>query len=225
MSLTSFINEKLKINKEYTEVHTEKPTTTRDLRKIIENRIDEQGLGTIKEPINLNDIDVSEINDLEDIFYYIGMNYKIKAIDISDWNVSHVTSFKSMFAECSHLQYVGDLSRWNVSECTNFASMFIDCKFLKNIGDISRWKMTKANDIHSMFSGCKRLENIGDAGQWDVSNVKDFNFIFKNCETLKPIDLNNWKINNDVTGKNVRMIISGTSGWKMPDWYFDVRKK
>ena len=225
MSLTSFINEKLKINKEYTEVHTEKPTTTRDLRKIIENRIDEQGLGTIKEPINLNDIDVSEINDLEDIFYYIGMNYKIKAIDISDWNVSHVTSFKSMFAECSYLQYVGDLSRWNVSECTNFASMFIDCKFLKNIGDISRWKMTKANDIHSMFSGCKRLENIGDAGQWDVSNVKDFNFIFKNCETLKPIDLNNWKINNDVTGKNVRMIISGTSGWKMPDWYFDVRKK
>ena len=225
MSLQSFINEKLKINKEYTEVHTETPATARDLRKIIEDRLDEQGLGTVKEPINLNDIDVSEIDNLENIFYYIGMNYKIKAIDISDWDVSHATSFRSMFAECSHLQYVGDLSRWDVSKGTSFASMFIDCKFLKNIGDVSKWKMTNANDVHSMFSGCKRLENIGDAGQWDVSNVKDFNFIFKDCEKLKPIDLNNWKIHNDVTGQNITMLISGTSGWKMPGWFFDVRKR
>ena len=225
MSLTSFINERLQINKEYTEVHTEKPATARDLRQIIKDRIDKQGPGTIKEPINLNDIDVSEIDDFTQLFWYIGYSYKIKAIDISDWDVSHVTSFKSMFAECSQLQYVGDLSRWDVSECSNFASMFNDCKFLRNIGDISKWKLTKANDIHSMFNGCKRLENIGDVGQWDVSHVRNFNFIFKGCEKLKPIDLNNWKIHNDVTGQNIKMIISGTSGWKMPDWFFEVRKR
>lgn len=225
MSLSSFINEKLKINKDYKEAYSQKPATAKDLRKIIEDRLEKQGCGTIKEPINLNDIDVSEIDNLENVFYYIGMSYKIKAIDISDWDVSHVTSFKSMFADCSSLQYVGNLSKWDVSECTNFTAMFNDCKFLKNIGDISKWKMTKANDVHSMFSGCKRLENIGDVGQWDVSNVKDFSFIFESCEKLKPIDLNNWKIHNDVTGKNVRMLISGTSGWKMPKWYFDVRKR
>lgn len=225
MSLTSFINERLKINKEYVDVHTEKPTTARNLEQIIKNRFDKLGTGTIKEPIDLNDIDVSEIDDFTQLFCYIGFNYKIKAIDISDWDVSHVTSFRSMFAECSHLQYVGDLSRWDVSEGTNFSSMFMNCKFLKNIGDVSKWKMTKADDVNSMFCGCKRLENIGDAGQWDVSHVKNFNFIFRDCEKLKPIDLNHWKIHNDVTGKNIKMIISGTSGWKMPDWFFDVRKR
>ena len=49
--------------------------------------------------------------------------------------------------------------------------------------------------------------------------------MFKGCEKLKPIDLNNWKIHNDVTGQNIRMIISGTSGWKMPAWYSEVRKR
>lgn len=225
MSLTSFINERLKINKEYVDVHTEKPTTARNLEQIIKNRFDKLGTGTIKEPINLNDIDVSEIDDFTQLFCYIGFNYKIKAIDISDWDVSHVTSFRSMFAECSSLQYVGDLSRWNVSECSNFASMFDGCKFLKNIGDISKWKMTKADDVNSMFSGCKRLENIGDISQWDVSQVRNFNFMFKECEKLKPIDLNKWKIHNDVTGKNIKMFISGTNGWKLPDWFFDVRKR
>lgn len=225
MSLTSFINERLQINKDYKEVYSQKPETARDLRKIIEDRLDEQGLGTVKEPINLNDIDVSKIDNLENVFYYIGMNYKIKYIDISNWDVSHVTSFKSMFANCSSLQYVGDLSRWNVSEGTDFAAMFINCKFLKNIGDISNWEMTKANDIHSMFSECKRLNDIGDVGLWDVSNVRNFNFIFKGCEKLKPIDLNGWKIHNDVTGQNIKMLISGTNGWKMPDWFFEVRKR
>lgn len=224
MLLTSFIKEKLKVNKEYVEVHTEKPENIKELRKIIDARIEEHGPGTVKEPIDLNDIDVSEIDNLDYLFYG-GITYNIKAIDISDWDVSNVTSFKSMFEGCSHLQYVGDLSRWNVSEGTNFSSMFMNCKFLKNIGDVSKWKMSKANDVHSMFCGCKRLENIGDAGQWDVSNVKDFTFIFRDCEKLRPIDLNHWKIHNDVTGKNVRMIISGTSGWKMPDWFFDVRKR
>ena len=80
MSLTLFINEQLKINKDYKEAYSQKPATTRDLRKIIEERLDKQGNGTIKEPINLNDIDVSEIDNLENIFYYIGMNYYSKLI-------------------------------------------------------------------------------------------------------------------------------------------------
>ena len=37
MSLTSFINEKLKDNKEYVEVHTEKPENIKELRKISPN--------------------------------------------------------------------------------------------------------------------------------------------------------------------------------------------
>ena len=57
MSLTSFIKEKLKVNKEYVEVHTEKPENIKELRKIINDRIEEQGPGTLKEPVDLNDID------------------------------------------------------------------------------------------------------------------------------------------------------------------------
>ena len=147
-----------------------------------------------------------------------------KGFSISDIDTSKVINFESMFSGCTNMKTL-KVDNWDTRKGTFMTNMFMNCKFLKNIGDVSKWKMSKANDVHSMFCGCKRLENIGDAGQWDVSNVKDFTFIFRDCEKLRPIDLNHWKIHNDVTGKNVRMIISGTSGWKMPDWFFDVRKR
>jgi surface protein len=229
MSLTSFINERLQINKDYAEPYVDHPKDKHELIEILKKRFEGQQESSEKNPINLNDIDVSNVQDLSSAFYYTDYYYanygKIKYIDISNWNVSNVLDFSNMFNECSSIHYIGDLSNWDVSSGTNFYNMFNGCKMLKNIGDLSNWKMTNANDIHSMFSGCKRLENIGDAGRWDVSNVRNFNFIFKGCEKLKPINLNNWKIHNDVTGQNIRMIISGTSGWKMPDWFFDVRKR
>ena len=50
MSLSTFIKERLKVNKEYVDVHTEQPENIKELRKIIDDRIEEQGAGTLKEP-------------------------------------------------------------------------------------------------------------------------------------------------------------------------------
>ena len=60
-SLTNYINEKLIVNKNY-KPYTYAPKSFDELRKIIEDRYDELGPGTKQDPIDFNDIDVSNLD-------------------------------------------------------------------------------------------------------------------------------------------------------------------
>ena len=54
--------------------------------------------------------------------------------DISNWNVSKVTSMIDMFAESEFNQ---DISNWNVSHVKNFCDIFMHSKFNQ---DLTSWK-------------------------------------------------------------------------------------
>ena len=97
-SLTNYINEKLIVNKNY-KPYTYAPKSFDELRKIIEDRYDKLGPGTEQNPIDFNDIDVSNI----DSFYNCNENKGIfsrtdfKYIDISYWDVSNIKYMSYMF--------------------------------------------------------------------------------------------------------------------------------
>ena len=191
LSLPKRIDEKIKINKDYSEEenYSVAPESLFELIKIIEDRINKQGPGTEKNPIDLNDIDVRKIENLHGVFNYI--NNKIVAVDVSDWDVSNAKALNSLFLGCKFLKYVGDLSGWNVEN---------------------------VNDMHFMFSGCSRLRSIGNLSYWDVRNVTNFNSMFKGCEKLKDPNIDGWRVNSSLTKNDAKLIISGTTGWKMPSW-------
>ena len=89
-TLNQYIKEKLIINKDY---HDNKIVvkSSDELRKIIEQRYEEYGPGTKQNPIDFNDIDVSNIDSFcndKDTGIFDGMDFKY--IDISDWDVSNV---------------------------------------------------------------------------------------------------------------------------------------
>ena len=82
--LSTYIKEKLIINKDY---HDNKIVVKSfdDLRKIIEDRYDKLGPGTEQNPIDFNDIDVSNLDSFcgqYDKGLFEGT--KFKYIDISD---------------------------------------------------------------------------------------------------------------------------------------------
>ena len=58
-----------------------------ELRKVIRQRIEEQGLNC-----NLNDIDVSRVDDMSSLFTWSKFDG-----DISEWDVSNVKNMNSMF--------------------------------------------------------------------------------------------------------------------------------
>ena len=153
-SLNQYIKEKLIINKDYHD-NTIVVKSFDELRKIIEDRYDKLGSGTEQDPIDFNDVDVSNLNS----FCYnrvtgIFEETYFKYIDISYWDVSNVKSMRGMFWGCLELKSVGDLSNWDVSKVTDMWGMFYQCEKLKSVGDISKWDVS--NVIHStyMFEKC-----------------------------------------------------------------------
>ena len=187
--LNKYIQEKLIINKDYHD-NMIVVKSFDELRKIIEDRYDKLGAGTKQDPIDFNDIDVSNIdsfcdNDDNGLFE----KTKFKYIDISDWDTSSVTNMLSMFYKCNELKSVGDISYWDVSNVTNMAYMFTGCTNLNQ--DISDWSVSLVTDMSYMFFGCEKFNQ--DISKWDVSKVADMCGMFKSCRSFNQ-DLSKWNI-------------------------------
>ena len=193
-TLNQYIKEKLIVNKDYRD-NTIVVKSFKELRKIIEDRYDKLGPGTEQDPIDFNDIDVSNI----DSFYNRNIDKGIfsrtdfKYIDISYWDVSNVTDMSYMFFECEELESVGDLSNWDVSSVMSTHSVFSYCIKLKSFGDISVWDVSNVNDMGNMFECCESFNQ--DLSSWNISNVTDMDFMFYGCKSFNQ-DISNWNVSN-----------------------------
>ena len=138
-SLVQFIKEKLIIKKRNNK-YNYFPKTKEELKDIIKQRIKEEG-----NEVNLNDIDVSNITDMSNLFegtYFNG--------DISEWDVSNVIDMGYMFSECKVFNQ--DISNWDVSNVTNMSHMFSECKAFNK--DISNWDVSNVINMYGMFNNC-----------------------------------------------------------------------
>ena len=113
-SLKSYIQEKLIIKKSNNYKYF--PETNKELKDIIKQRIKQEG-----NEVDLNDIDVSKITDMSNLFEGTAFNG-----DISNWDVSNVTNMNSMFSWC--VAFNQDISNWDVSKVINNYRMFNSCK-------------------------------------------------------------------------------------------------
>ena len=186
-----YIIEKLKINKDSNnkpEYHYH-PEKLSELIELLIKLVNKRGSDA-----DLNDVDVSRITDMSDLFHRVNhlSKYKIQFIDISKWDVSNVEDFESMFERCSN--FTSDLLRWDFSSAKNVNFMFLNCsKFNSEVGE---WKFNpELTNMLRMFDGCESFEG-DELDQWDVSNIKDFRKTFLRCKSLHPFNnLNNWKLN------------------------------
>ena len=152
-NLNQYIQEKLIINKDYSDGKMYHPKSFDELRKIILDRYEKLGAGTKRNPIDFNDIDVSDLDSFcgeHDKGLFEGT--KFKHIDISDWDVSNVTNMTRMFCWCKELESIGDISKWDVSKVNSMIHMFFDCKKFNQ--DISNWDVSNVMGRVGMFYGC-----------------------------------------------------------------------
>ena len=192
-TLGQHLNEKLIINKDYHD-NAIVVKSFDELRKIIKDRYDKLGAGTEQDPIDFNDVDVSNIdsfcNDKEEGIFE---ETKFKHIDISDWNVSNVTDMHYMFSDCEELESVGDISKWDVSSVTNMSYMFCGCKKLKSVVDISKWDVSNVTNMEFMFNSCNNFNQ--DLSGWNVSKVIYMGGMFYDCKSFNQ-DISKWNVSN-----------------------------
>ena len=146
------------------------PKTKEELKDLIKKLIEERGNWA-----SLNDIDVSQITDMSELFY----KSQFKGT-ISDWNVSNVKDMHSMFEDS---QFNDDLSKWDVSNVEDMSRMFWNSKFN---GDISSWNTSKVRNLSgstAMRLNCWRLKAEKIA---QLPKIIENNFI----ESTNKIDFN-----------------------------------
>ena len=114
-SLPQFIQEKLIIKKNKSTNYNYFPESKEELQDIILKRIKEEG-----NEVDLNDIDVSNITDMSNLFNETNFNG-----DISKWDVLNVTNMYSMFYGCE--SFNKDISNWDVSNVSNKKKIFRYC--------------------------------------------------------------------------------------------------
>ena len=191
--IREYISEKLIIDKNYV-IYNYSPKRPQELRRIIIERYNEQGPGTKDEPIDFNDIDVSEMTTFFDDTTPF-RNTEFRYIDVSDWDVSNCTDFRSLFGYCERLVSVGDLSNWNMSKATRINAMFTHCTKLKQVGDLGKWNIHNIEWCCAMFIECESISYIGDLSNWDLSTADNVFEMFYGCKNLKDIgDISKWKI-------------------------------
>ena len=144
--LTTYIVEKLKINKDSNKYHYH-PKDKDELIDLLNKLIKERGNNA-----DLNDIDTSKITNMSGLFLNSDFNG-----DISEWDVSNVTNMLLMFDDS---KFDGDLSKWNVSKVTNMSSMFARSSFSGKNGDISSWDVSNVKNLNkTIFKKCPLEKN------------------------------------------------------------------
>lgn len=177
------------------------PLYWEELRNIIEDRYNKQGAGTAKNPIDFNDIDISNIYSVvyygPNTAYGLFEDMKFQYIDVSNWDVSNIRTFSRMFRNCTHLQKI----------------------------DLSSWKTTNVKYLNYMFMDCFELREV-NLSNWEASNITEMKYMFESCENLrKIIGMDNWNINNDILEDRYKTnkMFDGTPMGIEPKWYSKIR--
>ena len=61
-----------------------------------------------------------------------------------------------MFSECP--EFDCDLSNWNISKVTSMRHMFEECENFKGKG-LEKWNVSNVNYMNYIFDGCTSLKN------------------------------------------------------------------
>ena len=118
--------------------------TKEKLQKYIKSEIKKQG-----EHVVIQNIDVSRIEDLSDLFRDITDG--VKTLDLSGWKTSNVKDMSWMFGGCKTLESL-DLSGWDVSNVKTMNDMFACCENIEYL-DITDWDNSKFKNMCAMFFG------------------------------------------------------------------------
>ena len=184
-SLNQYIIEKILINKSSKFINKIKVESKDQLKSIIQERYNKNKLF-----IDLTDLNISELDDLSDIFY----QFLVEVVDISGWDTSNVITMEDMFCCCKKLKKIIGIENLDVSKLEYTNHMFYECKNLVEL-DLTNWNPISLQNTYDMFYDCSNLKIIKNIENWQLPNIKDVSYMFYKCTKLD-VDLSNWDLTN-----------------------------
>ena len=141
----------------------------------------------------LSDADMYAPENCREMF----ANYTaLTTLDLSNFNITNVTTMEYMFYNCSALQTL-DLSNFNTANVTTMAFMFYNCASLTTL-DFSNFNTENVTDMYATFCYCTALTTL-DLSNFNTANVTTMEDMFNGCTALTTLDLSNFNTANITT--------------------------
>ncbi len=119
--------------------------------------------------IDLSSFDTSLATTLEGMFW---MCQSLTSLSFPNtFNTQNVQYLAHTFQNCSRLATL-DLSNWDVSKVTSFYGTFSDSSNLRYIEGLQNWVTSAGLGFDMMFSQCSKLEEL-DLSSFDTTHAKN----------------------------------------------------
>ncbi len=159
--------------------------------------------------LDIQDWDVTEVLSFRYMFYDAD---SLTTLDLTDWGVGRSASTVDMYAMFGSMSALTNLTLTNfkTTNVTNMSSMFSNTSGLTSL-DLSDWDVTNVTNMSSMFSDTSRLTSL-DLSDWDVTNVTNMNYMFYQATRLRTLDISNWSTSSPAV---VSMFFNTFDLWKI----------
>ena len=149
----------------------------------------------------------------------VNTHYALSKFDGSNFDVSNITVFDSMFANNS-LSDISSLVDWDTNKATSMQQLFIGNN-LTNLNGLQNWDVSNVTLMGGMFDYNHNLSSINGLENWNVSNITDMSDLFNEDNVSDLTPLKKWNVNKvtNMTGMFYGNNINDLSPIK--DWPID----
>ena len=133
--------------------------------------------------IKISNFEVSKIKNFDSVFSGCS---KLLFLNISNFYTKNAISMRYFFNDCNSMEFI-DISNFDTSLVTNFKNMFSGCNSLESL-NISHFKTSLVTSMEYIFSGCSSLKEIS-LDNFDTKFVTNMGHMFYGCSNLTSINL------------------------------------
>ncbi len=139
----------------------------------------------LTEITNLQYLHTDEVADMSYMFAFC---YKLKSLDLSNFNTANVKNMDRMFCRCDDLESIKIGDGWNTGNVINMGGLFNGCHKLQNF-DLHRLNTSMVEDMSYMLNSWTET-TVFDLSEFDTRNVKNMQGMFAGCRNLEKIIFN-----------------------------------
>ncbi|MDT2758869.1 BspA family leucine-rich repeat surface protein [Enterococcus xiangfangensis] len=167
-----------------------------------------QGFKMVTEISGLDKLDVSNVKNMDHLFYELTT---LKTLDISSWDTTNVTNMSNMFRDLQRVPEITFGDGWDTTNVTKMDYMFAMMPTLSKI-NLEGWNTSNVTTMEGMFIADMALTTL-DFSSFDTNNVTDMTAMFAYLVSLNEVTFGeNFKTENVAFSSNDYGITEDANG-------------
>jgi len=141
--------------------------------------------------VNLSNFELSHVTKMNDMFNYC---INLTKVTFPGNETKSLDNMAYMFNYCKNLKSV-DFKNIDTEKVTDMSGMFQNCEQLEKL-DLTNFCTLNVSSLNCMFNDCYNLKSIKFSQKFNTDKVLFMNYLFFGCEKMEELDLSYFSINN-----------------------------